>query len=130
MLQVLFLLLLFLSWNDKSGSPGPGSYEHPSSIKVKGPGSQPFGSGGQRFRENSEQTKLPGPGTYEHDVQRHRKMEYDGSFGGPQTLKWKGGVVDESYSATAIQTRQTKHAIDKEKKKQLRREAYLSLYWK
>lgn len=26
------------------------------------------------------------PGTYEHDVSANRKMNYHGSFGGPQTL--------------------------------------------
>jgi len=29
----------------------------------------------------------PAPGTYEHDVQRFRRVEYAGSFGGPQALK-------------------------------------------
>ena len=46
------------------------------------------------------------PGTYDHDVTRHRKIELQGSFGGPQVLKWKSDVVEDASSS--MQTRQSK----------------------
>ena len=47
-------------------------------------------------------------GTYEHEVELNKKVEFMGSFGGPQILKWKNGVLNETAIQRVFGTRQSK----------------------
>ncbi|XP_062499682.1 ciliary microtubule-associated protein 3-like [Corticium candelabrum] len=116
--------------NKTKGFPGPGSYQHKTTLSIAGPLAKPFGGAAVRFPEiSTEANRSPGPGTYEHDVERHRKVKFVGSFGGPQMLKWKNDIPKKNAVDTIFGTRQSKIVTEQDTKKQLYREAYLSLYW-
>eukprot|EP00116_Pleurobrachia_bachei_P006815 sb/3467077/ len=67
--------------------PGPTSYQK-EEKKVVSLNKEPFNNSAGRFPAESKATMyLPAPGTYEHDVQRFRRVEFAGSFGGKQRLK-------------------------------------------
>jgi len=67
--------------------PGPPSYQEVISKKREfSPAYRPFQCGAARLPPVRPELK-PGPGTYEHEVTRNRKIQFHGTFGGPQTLK-------------------------------------------
>jgi len=66
--------------------PGPPSYQEIiSKPREFTADKKPFRSGSSRF-PSVKHDSLPGPGAYEHNVRRDRKVQFHGSFGGPQTL--------------------------------------------
>ncbi|XP_057306864.1 protein pitchfork-like isoform X1 [Hydractinia symbiolongicarpus] len=67
--------------------PGPPAYQRIiSKPKEFSQAVKPFQCGLTRFPKLKHET-MPGPGTYEHGVGRNRKVQFHGSFGGPQTLR-------------------------------------------
>eukprot|EP00111_Clytia_hemisphaerica_P005070 TCONS_00014592-protein len=67
--------------------PGPPSFQEIiSKPREFTADKKPFRSGSSRFPLIKLES-LPGPGTYEHNVGRNRKVQFHGSFGGPQTLR-------------------------------------------
>lgn len=67
--------------------PGAPSYQEIiSKPREFSPDKKPFQCGSSRF-PSIRHDSLPGPGTYDNNVQRNRKVQFHGSFGGPQILR-------------------------------------------
>lgn len=68
--------------------PGPPTYQEVISKPIHfDEAFKPFNVGAIRFPAiNKDHGGHPGPGAYEFDAKRDRKVNFHGSFGGPQTL--------------------------------------------